>query len=181
MEEKARRVLQLSRKPGAVCLQILVIKPQSQMHLLCCVCFANQALLCITLRFSEPWGSAQFPKQRLPVSPGTPHRVPWPPVTKPPGLCSTTLLRDMQKFPPVCMPSVPMEPASIPTAPHTPVEQLCHSWTPAYKDFNFNYINCGNSHHCRRTELSPAWQTNSGDLGAVLASDEGGFLVHPHS
>lgn len=47
-KSELQEMLQLNVKPGEVCLRILVIKLQLEMHLLCCVGFANQDLLCIT-------------------------------------------------------------------------------------------------------------------------------------
>jgi len=52
----------------------------------CVRCSANQGLPCLPHGFSEPWGPGQSPKHRLPVSPGIPCRMAWPPAAKPTAL-----------------------------------------------------------------------------------------------
>lgn len=109
-------VLQLNRQPGALGLHIPVIELHSQLYLLCSVCFANQALLCITLRIFWALGLSFVPKQRLPVPLGTPPLVTSSDQT--PGAVQH------QEFPSACMPNISIEAAPIATAPH---KHLCSS------------------------------------------------------
>lgn len=78
-----REMLQLNGNPGEVCLHILVINLQLEMHVLCCVGFADQHLLCITLRIFWALGLnavAQAKALQIPCA------MAWPQATKPMGL-----------------------------------------------------------------------------------------------